>query len=378
MRRTSTARRAGRPARAVHRGGRARRTSRPRRVAASSPRALRSSSTHLLLPWSTRRSPAAPAASATCSSPPVATSSSMPSSQRQLGHGAAQERLRGVRHAVGRRRRPPHGTGRADAPRRRRTAACRTRAASVELSTAADREPALRRRPRQCRAAAAGAQAGSRVTSTLARTHRGGRARWRARCAADSTSHSRAWVSSAGCPRRSRSSRGRSRGTRSASSRTQVVILCGARSSHAIATTSGSSDSARSTSSSRSWVSSERSTLVERHALDADLRGPAGDAGDAGVGHLDVEDRVLHRLRGDHVEIDGLAAVERLQQERADGPHPDRPRRARRRATRDRRPASTGAPARRDATSNTSWPRMISSSSGSWPRACIADFSRAT
>ncbi len=45
---------------------------------------------------------------------------------------------------------------------------------------------------------------------------------------------------------------------------TQVVTLVGARSTAASATTSGSSSRQRSTSSSRGWVSSDRSTSVER------------------------------------------------------------------------------------------------------------------
>ena len=66
-------------------------------------------------------------------------------------------------------------------------------------------------------------------------------------------------------------------------------------------------------------MSSARSASVERHPFDADLRGTTGDAGDARVRHLHVEDGVLHRLRRDHVEIDGLPGVERLQQERQAG-----------------------------------------------------------
>ena len=50
--------------------------------------------------------------------------------------------------------------------------------------------------------------------------------------------------------------------------------------------------------------------------LDAGLGRLAPDGVDPRVGVLDVEDRVLVRLRGDQVEVDGLPGVERLQQER--------------------------------------------------------------
>ena len=55
-------------------------------------------------------------------------------------------------------------------------------------------------------------------------------------------------------------------------------------------------DSDRSTSSSRSWMSSAEVDVGERPALDARLGRPPVDAGDPGVGHLHVEDRVVHRL----------------------------------------------------------------------------------
>ena len=54
---------------------------------------------------------------------------------------------------------------------------------------------------------------------------------------------------------------------------------------------------------------------VERAPLDAGLGGLPADRVDPRVGVLHVEDRVLVRLRGDQVEVDGLAGVERLEQE---------------------------------------------------------------
>ena len=62
---------------------------------------LRSSSTLLLLPCIVHGAAGTPAASATCSSPPVATSSSRPSSYGEAGHRPAQERLGGVDDAAG-------------------------------------------------------------------------------------------------------------------------------------------------------------------------------------------------------------------------------------------------------------------------------------
>ena len=142
----------------------------------------RSSSSHLLLPCSTSRSPGTPAAERDVQLAAGGDVECMPSSSASgpwRGRGTPWWR----RPRRRRRRRPPRGSEPADAPRRRRTAACRTRGASVELSSSrrSCSQPSARR-PRQCRAAAAGAQAGSaRSTSTLARTRRGGRARWRAR-----------------------------------------------------------------------------------------------------------------------------------------------------------------------------------------------------
>ena len=67
-----------------------------------------------------------PARSATCSSPPVATSRWSPSLGDQLRHRGAQERLARVRHRRRhRRRRRTRGSAPAARPRRRRTAACR-------------------------------------------------------------------------------------------------------------------------------------------------------------------------------------------------------------------------------------------------------------
>ena len=80
--------------------GRARRSCR-RRCCAPRPRGpARSSSTLLLLPCIVHEPAGTPAASATCSSPPLATSSSRPSSYGEAGHRLAQERLGGVHDAL--------------------------------------------------------------------------------------------------------------------------------------------------------------------------------------------------------------------------------------------------------------------------------------
>ena len=64
-------------------------------------RAARSSSSDLLLPWNTTRPGGNPARTATCSSPPVATSRWRPSSATRRAIASAQERLAHVRDGVG-------------------------------------------------------------------------------------------------------------------------------------------------------------------------------------------------------------------------------------------------------------------------------------
>ena len=70
----------------------------------------------------------------------------------------------------------------------------------------------------------------------------------------------------------------------------------------------------------------------ERAARDARARGLAADRRDAGVRVLHVVDGVLHRLRGDDVEVEGLRGVDALQQEREPARRRGRPRRGCRRA----------------------------------------------
>ena len=116
--------------------------------------------------------------------------------ERQLRHGAAQERLRRVRDPVGKRGDRLATT----CPQVLLVVDEQRRAELVRESrrSSSRRSPASRRRrPRRCRAAAVAARAGSRAaTSTPAPTHRAGRGRWRGRSRADSTSQRRAWVSS--------------------------------------------------------------------------------------------------------------------------------------------------------------------------------------
>ena len=87
----------------------------------------------------------------------------------------------------------------------------------------------------------------------------------------------------------------------------------------------------------------------ERRPDDARLGRLAPDGVDAGVGVLDVEDGVLVRLRGDEVEVDRLAGVERLEQEREPGHvRARRPRRGRR--------AAPSSPARLDSRTSSTAP----------------------
>ena len=84
-----------------------------------------------------------PACSATCSSPPVATSRSQALLGDEPRHRRAEERLARVRHRAGAERvARTRGTGRAARPRRRRRAACRTRRRAPSRST-----PPTGRRP---------------------------------------------------------------------------------------------------------------------------------------------------------------------------------------------------------------------------------------
>ena len=105
----------------------------------------------------------------------------------EAGHGAAEERLGGVGHAARTPRRPP-GTGPGGGPRRRRTAACRTRR-PARADAAADLS-----RPSSPTDAVSGSSGGEAarsgscrrlltlahgwLTSTPGRRRRAGRARW--------------------------------------------------------------------------------------------------------------------------------------------------------------------------------------------------------
>ena len=161
-------------------------------------RGPRARSSDLLLPCSTSRSAGTPAARATCSSPPVATSRCRPSSCDEPGHGHAQERLGRVGDAVA------EGGDRLPAARpqvglvvdeQRRAELARPARARRTRRPSGGR----RRRPRRCRAAAAGAAAPAigRVTSSRARDAEQVEPDGQPDAGA-STSHSRAWVSSGG------------------------------------------------------------------------------------------------------------------------------------------------------------------------------------
>ena len=107
---------------------RSRRRSRPRSDRRRPRAPAASSASDLLLPWNTMRSAGKPAWSATCSSPPVATSRCRALLGDEPGHRRAEERLARVRDRVGAEvRRRTRGSGGGARPRRRRTAACRTR-----------------------------------------------------------------------------------------------------------------------------------------------------------------------------------------------------------------------------------------------------------
>ena len=85
-----------------------------------------------------------PAASATCSSPPVATSSNSPFLDGQPGHCPAEERLRRIHDALGAEgRHRLSAAGAHVASRRRRTAACRTQRPAHRSDT--HRSPTSRR-----------------------------------------------------------------------------------------------------------------------------------------------------------------------------------------------------------------------------------------
>ena len=100
-----------------------------------------------------------------------------------------------------------------------------------------------------------------------------------------------------------------------AKSRTQVVIRCGARKAAASATTSGYAASAREQLELTIVRERREVGLEDRKARDAALCGAAPDRRDAGVRVLHVVDGVLHRLRRDEVEVEGLLRVDALQEE---------------------------------------------------------------
>ena len=108
--------------------------------------AIRSSATHLLLPCSAHARGRHAGGERDVQLAAGGDVEQQPLVVRQPGHRPAQERLRRVdRRAGDRTRRPPRGSGRAGAPRRRRTAACRTRAARSATAAAADRQRSRRR-----------------------------------------------------------------------------------------------------------------------------------------------------------------------------------------------------------------------------------------
>ena len=177
-------------------------------------RAARSSSSDLLLPCSTSRSAGTPAASATWSSPPVATSTLHALLVDEASHRQAEERLRRVGHAV------PEGRHRLPAARpevrlvvdeQRRAEPLR----QLQQVAAPDAQPpvAIDSVGRRVRASSAPrGDAGRRVTSPRALTPRAGRGRSRGRCGRPRPATGAPASAPAGRPR-SRSSRGRSRGT---------------------------------------------------------------------------------------------------------------------------------------------------------------------
>ncbi len=126
--RTSTSGGSPRATRRAARAGRARRRSRRRSARRRRRARPASSASDLLLPWKTIRSGGKPACSATCSSPPVATSRCEALLVDEPDHRRAEERLARVGDVAGPEvRRRTRGSGGGGRPRRRRTGASRTR-----------------------------------------------------------------------------------------------------------------------------------------------------------------------------------------------------------------------------------------------------------
>ena len=215
-----------------------------------------------------------------------------------------------------RRPRPPRGSGPGGGPRRRRTAACRTRRPGRAASQPPIEQPAVRRPTvgGVGQQAARGIAARRRLTSARARTRPAGRAPMASPIRPPRPATAGPGVSSGGTSSPMHRAVVVEAVDGAASSRTQVVTLCGARSRggerpRPRAARPGS----RRMSSSRSWVSSDRST-ASNGARSMPPRPPPGRSSGCGRGPSARRRRGCPSTADDDVEVEGLARVDRLEQ----------------------------------------------------------------